>query len=81
MDEISQTLKDLLKHLPAQSGVYLMKDSRGTIIYIGKARVLTDRVRSYFQKNGDLSPKTQLMVSQIVDIETIVTKSELEALI
>jgi len=81
MDEISQTLKDLLKHLPAQSGVYLMKDSRGIIIYIGKARVLTDRVRSYFQKNGDLSPKTQLMVSQIVDIETIVTKSELEALI
>ena len=81
MDEIPQTLKDRLKHLPAQPGVYLMKNNRGTIIYIGKARVLTDRVRSYFQKGGDLSPKTQVMVSQVVDVETIVTKSELEALI
>ena len=81
MDETPQILKDLVQHLPTRSGVYLMKNSRGDIIYIGKARVLFDRVRSYFQKSGDLSPKTQLMVSQVADIETIVTKSELEALI
>lgn len=59
----------------------MMKGMNGNILYIGKARVLFDRVRSYFQKSTDASPKTQLMVSQVHDIETIVTKSELEALI
>ena len=78
---VSPGLQSKLDHLPEQPGVYLMKSARGEILYIGKARVLADRVRSYFQKGGDHSPKTALMLSQMADLETIVTRSELEALI
>jgi excinuclease ABC subunit C len=74
-------LQSKLAHLPEQPGVYLMKNARGEILYIGKARVLADRVRSYFQKGGEQTPKTSLMLSQAADIETLVTRSELEALI
>ncbi len=58
-----------------------MKGKRGEILYIGKANVLADRVRSYFQKGADLTPKTRLWLSLVTDIETLVTRSELEALI
>jgi len=78
---IDQPLQSKLAHLPEQPGVYLMKNARGEILYIGKAAVLADRVRSYFQRGADHTPKTALMVSQVADIETIVTRSELEALI
>jgi excinuclease ABC subunit C len=78
---VSPELQSKLDHLPEQPGVYLMKSARGEILYIGKARVLADRVRSYFQKGGDHTPKTALMLSQMTDLETIVTRSELEALI
>ncbi len=78
---MTSPLQSKLAHLPEQPGVYLMKNGRGEILYIGKARVLADRVRNYFQEGGDPSPKTSLLVSQIADIETIVTRSELEALI
>ena len=78
---VSEHLQETLAHLPHQPGVYLMKGKQGEILYIGKARVLPDRVRSYFLKGGDASPKTKLMVSQVHDVETIVTQSELEALI
>lgn len=81
MISLSEHLQRTLANLPNQPGVYLMKGKKGEILYIGKARALPDRVRSYFQKGTDASPKTQLMVSQVHDIETIVTKSELEALI
>jgi excinuclease ABC subunit C len=70
-----------LAHLPSSPGVYLFKNEQGEIIYIGKAAVLADRVRSYFQKGADHSPKTSLLVSHITDVETMVTRSELEALI
>jgi excinuclease ABC subunit C len=70
-----------LDHLPAHPGVYLFKDAQGEIVYVGKAAVLGDRVRSYFQKSTDHSPKTSLLVSQVADLETMVTRSELEALI
>lgn len=70
-----------LAHLPERPGVYLFKNAQGTIIYIGKAAVLAGRVRSYFQRSADHSPKTALLVSQIADVETMVTRSELEALI
>lgn len=70
-----------LAHLPGSPGVYLFKNAQSEIIYIGKAAVLADRVRSYFQKGADPSPKTSLLVSQITDVETMVTRSELEALI
>lgn len=74
-------LQSQLDHLPSHPGVYLFKDAQGEIIYIGKAAVLADRVRSYFQKGADHDPKTGLLVSQIADLETMVTRSELEALI
>ena len=70
-----------LDRLPDKPGVYLMKGKGGEILYIGKANVLADRVRSYFQKGADLTPKNRLLVSHATDIETMVTRSELEALI
>ena len=74
-------LEGKLNHLPKQPGVYLFKDRSDDIIYIGKAAVLADRVRSYFQKGADLSPKIRALVAHAVDLETIIAKSELEALI
>ena len=78
---LSDELQSKLDHLPEQPGVYLMKSARGEIVYIGKARVLADRVRSYFLKGSDHTPKTSVLVGQVMDVETIVTRSELEALI
>ncbi|MDE3118694.1 MAG: excinuclease ABC subunit UvrC [Nitrospirota bacterium] len=77
----SPALQSKLDHLPAQPGVYLMKNGKGEILYIGKALVLADRVRSYFLKGADHTPKTAVLVGQVADLETIVTRSELEALI
>jgi excinuclease ABC subunit C len=73
------TLEEKLQNLPEEPGVYIMKDAKGHIIYIGKALSLWNRVRSYFQK-GSKGEKTEIMVRQIADIETIVTHTELEAL-
>jgi len=78
---MADVLQSKLAHLPESPGVYLFKDAQGEIIYIGKAAVLADRVRSYFQKSADHSPKTSLLVTQVADLETMVTRSELEALI
>ncbi|GJL65786.1 MAG: UvrABC system protein C [Nitrospirales bacterium] len=61
--------------------MYLFKNAQGDILYIGKAAILSDRVRSYFQNGADLSPKTLVLASLIHDLETIVTQSELEALL
>lgn len=61
--------------------MYLFKDRSGDVLYIGKAARLADRVRSYFLKGADHTPKTALLVSHITDLETMVTRSELEALI
>ncbi|HKY73231.1 MAG TPA: excinuclease ABC subunit UvrC [Nitrospira sp.] len=74
-------LDSKLAHLPDQPGVYLFKDQSGNVLYIGKAARLADRVRSYFLKGTDRTPKTALLVGQIADLETMVTRSELEALI
>ena len=68
-----------LTRLPVKPGVYLMKDTSGKVIYIGKASALRNRVRSYFQKKANLPPKIQRMVSVIDDFEFIVTESEQEA--
>ena len=56
----NDVLQSKLAHLPDSPGVYLFKNEQGDIIYIGKAAVLADRVRSYFQKGADHSPKTSL---------------------
>ncbi len=74
------TLAEKLQTLPDEPGVYVMKDARGHIIYIGKAVSLANRVGSYFQK-GPKGEKTELMVRQVADLETIVTHTELEALV
>ena len=74
-------IKEELKKLPEKPGVYLMKDVSDTIIYVGKAINLKNRVRQYFQSLKNQSPKTQKMVPQIKEFEYIVTDSELEALI
>jgi len=74
-------LADKAAELPANPGVYLMKDGQGSVIYVGKAKVLRNRVRSYFQRLQDSTIKTRFMVSKIADIETIVTATEKDALI
>ncbi|WP_221566335.1 excinuclease ABC subunit UvrC [Alkalihalobacillus sp. TS-13] len=74
-----QQLKQKLSVLPDQPGCYLMKDRNGTIIYVGKAKNLRNRVRSYF--SGSHDGKTQRLVLEIHDFEYIVTTSDLEALI
>lgn len=81
MIQPSSQLQSRLEHLPDQPGVYLMKGKGGEILYIGKARVLADRVRSYFQKGSDPTPKTRVLTALVHDIETIITQSELEALL
>ena len=67
--------------LPDKPGIYLMKDRNKTVIYIGKAKSLKKRVKSYFNKRSHDSFKTTVLVSQIVTVETIVTTTEKEALI
>ena len=74
-------LQEELKKLPDKPGVYLMHDAMDRIIYVGKAVVLKNRVRQYFQKGGNKSPKVLRMVSQIAWFETIVVDSEAEALV
>ena len=75
-------LQEQLKLIPSQPGVYLMHDHAGQIIYIGKARSLTHRVRSYFQTGRPLhGPKIEKMVEQVTRIETIITDTEVEALV
>lgn len=81
MADSSETLQSKLGHLPEQPGCYLFRNAKREILYVGKAAVLADRVRSYFQKGSDQTPKTSLLVSEVADLETIVTRSELEALI
>jgi excinuclease ABC subunit C len=71
---------DILKKLPNESGVYIYKDTNDTVIYVGKAKNLKNRVRSYFHSN-DLNYKTRMLVSAIADINYIVTANELEALL
>lgn len=72
--------REKLKDLPTQPGVYFYYDRNGTIIYIGKAKVLKNRVKSYFTGTPD-STKTARLVSRIWDLETLVTRTEVEALL
>jgi excinuclease ABC subunit C len=69
-----------LKKLPDKPGVYIMRDVNGIVIYVGKAVVLKNRVRQYFQQSSNHPPKVQAMVSKISEFEYIVTDSEVEAL-
>jgi len=74
------TLSEKLAQLPKAPGVYFHKDKDGKVIYIGKAAILRNRVRQYFQKSRNMDPKTTALVSEIVDIEWIEVETELDAL-
>lgn len=74
-------IEEKLALLPDKPGVYLMKDDKGRIIYVGKAINLKNRVRSYFQSSRNHSPKVLALVARINDLEYIITASEIEALI
>ena len=76
---MKEHIKQKLALLPDQPGCYLMKDAQGQIIYVGKAKILKNRVRSYF--TGSHNTKTELLVSEIADFEYIVTESNVEALL
>lgn len=78
---MNDIIAEKLKLLPDRPGVYLMKNRRGQIIYVGKAIKLKNRVRQYFQSSRNHSAKTLALVSHIEDLETIITANELEALI
>lgn len=77
---MNDTLQHKLSQLPERPGVYLMRDAGRAVIYVGKAKVLRNRVRSYFGDISDLHPRTQTMVSQVADFDIIVVDSEVEAL-
>ena len=78
---MTDIVAEKLQLLPDSPGVYIMKDAQGKIIYVGKAIVLKNRVRQYFQSGKNHSPKVRAMVARIADFETILTGSEVEALI
>jgi excinuclease ABC subunit C len=75
------TLQEKLDRVPDRPGVYLYKDAKAQIVYVGKAASLRSRVRSYFQESRARDPKTDALVGQIRDLDYIVTDNELEALI
>ena len=77
MDKIKQKLKDL----PLESGVYIMKSASGQILYVGKARSLKKRVSQYFANSANKTEKTIKLVEKIADFEYIITRNEIEALV
>lgn len=80
--EISpQLLEEQIQHLPASPGVYLMKDKEGTVLYVGKAKNLHNRVRAYFGKSGDTRYSLRFLLPKVYQVETLLTDTEKEALI
>jgi excinuclease ABC subunit C len=80
-EQLPETLLRKLKNIPRTAGVYQFKNAEGTVIYIGKAKNLNNRVRSYFQQGRPHEAKTVAMVSKIADVEFIIVDSEAEALL
>lgn len=78
---MNSPLQSKIKNIPTESGVYQFKNKDGEIIYIGKAKNLRNRVRSYFQKNKYQTPKNQSMIKRIKDVEWIIVRSNVEALL
>jgi excinuclease ABC subunit C len=77
---MASKLEDQLRALPARPGVYLFRDRRGEVLYIGKAKSLRPRVRSYFQRTPDMRATIQQLPERVADVEVIVTQNEVEAL-
>lgn len=78
---MNAALEQKLTQLPADAGVYLMKDRKGTIIYVGKAKNLKNRVSSYFHSSLQQSYKTRALVAEIMDFDLMLSKTEVEALL
>ncbi|MEJ7711281.1 MAG: GIY-YIG nuclease family protein [Pyrinomonadaceae bacterium] len=78
---VFMSLQEKLQNLPVSPGVYIHKDETGRIIYVGKAKNLRNRVRSYFQMGRGFDRKTRELVRRIADLEFIVTDNEVEALV
>ena len=76
-----QALTEKIRSFPKTPGVYLMKDDRGRILYVGKAVRLRDRVSQYFQPSADLGPKKEQMVAEVADVEFLPAESEVDALL
>src|ERR671935_418803 len=74
------TLEEKLERIPDRPGIYIYRDGKAQVLYVGKAASLRSRVRSYFQESRPHDPKTDSLVRQIRDLEYIVTDNELEAL-
>lgn len=74
-------MRDRLKKVPLQPGVYIFKDSEGQVIYVGKAKLLRNRLRSYFQSGDKLEPKVRALMNRVASFDFIVTSSEMEALL
>jgi len=81
IDHLAPDLLQKIQEAPTKPGVYLMKNAASKIIYVGKAKILKNRVQSYFQDRADLGAKTQALVSHIEDIEFKITENEKEALL
>jgi len=81
MGAMNEKIQSVLNSLPHRPGIYLMKDADGKILYVGKANSLYNRVRSYFQESSDLGPKNRSMIAKVDDIEFLVVKNEVEALV
>ncbi len=79
--DISPTIREKLDSLPTKPGVYLYRDARGAVIYVGKAINLRNRVRSYFHASVEENLKTARLLGEMADLEWIITESELEALV
>src|SRR6516164_1007548 len=80
-DGLSERLREILSRIPPDPGVYLMKDKKGRVIYVGKAASLRARVRSYFTRSGDTRAFVALLGRLLGDVETVITNNEKEALL
>ena len=78
---MNDVLRERLKTVPNRPGCYLMRDRRGVIVYVGKAKNLRRRVLSYFRPNADLAPKVRSMVHTVADLEFMTVKNDAEALL
>src|SRR4051812_16929314 len=78
---VSPLIKEKLKGLPKEPGCYLMKDSKGRVIYVGKAKNLRSRVGHYFQPAGQPDLKTRVLSGEIYDFDVIITTTEVESLL
>ncbi|MEN8262283.1 MAG: excinuclease ABC subunit UvrC [Nitrospirota bacterium] len=74
-------IKEKLQQAPSSPGIYIMKGAKESVIYVGKAKNLRSRLRSYFQNSASLDPRKTMMVREVKDFEYVVTKNELEALV